>query len=48
VAAATRAHQRQRGDGSTPVGVSSRMKPLQAIAVTMVAGTVVPGDPPGG
>jgi hypothetical protein len=24
------AHQRQRGDGSDPVGVSSRMKPIEA------------------
>jgi hypothetical protein len=29
-AAVTRAHQRQRGDGSDPVGVSSRTKPMQA------------------
>ena len=29
-AAATLAHQRQRGEGSDPVGVSSRMKPTQA------------------
>ncbi len=28
--AATLAHQRQRGEGSDPVGVSSRMKPMQA------------------
>jgi hypothetical protein len=30
-AAATRAHQRQRGDGSRPVGVSSSTKPAQEI-----------------
>ena len=29
-ATATLAHQRQRGEGSDPVGVSSRMKPTQA------------------
>ena len=29
-AAATLAHQRQRGDGGAPVGVSSRMSPGQA------------------
>jgi hypothetical protein len=28
-AAATLAHQRQRGEGSFPVGVSSRTKPAQ-------------------
>ena len=28
-AAASQANQRQRGDGSDPVGVSSRMKPMQ-------------------
>ncbi len=28
-AAATQAHHRQRADGSDPVGVSSRMKPIQ-------------------
>ena len=39
MAAVIAAHQRQRGEGSFPVGVSSRMNPLQAIAVTMVAGT---------
>src|SRR4029453_4766449 len=39
VAAMIPAHQRQRGDGRCPVGVSSRVKPLQAIATTMVAGT---------
>jgi hypothetical protein len=33
------AHQRQRAEGRSPVGVSSRMNPLQAIAATMVAGT---------
>ena len=33
------AHQRHRGDGNDPVGVRSKMRPLQAIAVTMVAGT---------
>ena len=37
-AAATHAHQRQRGEGSDPVGVSSRTKPTQANAVTTVAG----------
>jgi hypothetical protein len=30
-ATATRAHHRQRGEGSDPFGVSSRMKPTQAI-----------------
>ena len=30
-AAATRAHQRQRGEGSRPVGVSSSTKPAHAI-----------------
>ncbi len=29
-AAATQAHHRQRGEGSDPVGVSSRTKPAQA------------------
>ena len=38
MAAVTPAHQRQRGDGSAPVGVSSSTRPLQVIAVTMVAG----------
>jgi hypothetical protein len=33
------AHQRQRGDGRCPVGVSSSVKPLQAIATPTVAGT---------
>jgi hypothetical protein len=33
-AAATRAHQRQRGEGSRPVGVSSSTKPAQAIQAT--------------
>src|SRR6266545_1992267 len=28
--AATLAHQRQRGEGNLPVGVSSRMKPMHA------------------
>jgi hypothetical protein len=37
-AAATRAHQRQRGDGSEPVGVSSRMKPTQTSPMNTVAG----------
>src|SRR6266508_800032 len=32
------AHQRQRGDGSDPVGVSSRTKPSKASAVNTVAG----------
>jgi hypothetical protein len=32
------AHQRQRGDGRDPVGVSSKTKPSQAMAMTMVAG----------
>src|SRR6266498_5850016 len=36
-AAATQAHQRQRGDGSDPVGVSSRMKPMQPSPGTKVA-----------
>jgi hypothetical protein len=39
VAAVTPAHQRQRGEGTFPVGVSSRTKPLQAIAVRIGAGT---------
>jgi hypothetical protein len=39
MAAMIPAHQRQPGDGNRPVGVSSSVKPLQAIAVTMVAGT---------
>jgi hypothetical protein len=39
-AAATLAHQRQpeAGDGSDPVGVSSRMKPTQASPMNRVAG----------
>jgi hypothetical protein len=39
VAAVIHAHQRQRGEGRLPRGVRSRMNALQAIAVTMVAGT---------
>ena len=35
-AAVSRSHQRQRGDGGAPVGVSSRMSPRQA-AVGMPA-----------
>ena len=37
-AAATQAHQRQRGDGSDPVGVSSRTKPTKASPTMVVAG----------
>jgi hypothetical protein len=36
--AATQAHQRQRGDGSAPVGVSSRTKPTSASPAMVVAG----------
>jgi hypothetical protein len=32
--ATTLAHHRQRGEGSDPVGVSSRMKPMQAAITT--------------
>jgi hypothetical protein len=35
---AARAHHRQRGEGSDPVGVSSRTKPSRARAGTMMAG----------
>jgi hypothetical protein len=35
-AAATRAHRRQRGDGSDPVGVSSSTKPIRAGQTTKV------------
>ncbi len=38
VATMALAHQRQRGEGSVPVGVSSRTKPMQANAATTVAG----------
>jgi hypothetical protein len=40
IAAATvaRAHQRQRGEGSDPVGVSSRTKLAAVWAVTTVMG----------
>ena len=37
-AAVVLAHQRQRAEGSDPVGVSSRTKPSKAWAVTMMAG----------
>jgi hypothetical protein len=37
-AAAALAHQRQRGEGSDPVGVSSSTKPRAARAMTTVAG----------
>ena len=36
--AVTRAHQRQRGEGSDPVGVSSWTKPAAVWAVTTVMG----------
>jgi hypothetical protein len=48
VAAVIPAHQRQPDDGSLPVGVSSSAKPLQAIAVTMVAGTYLATRPAAG
>jgi hypothetical protein len=48
VAAVIPAHQRQPGDGKRPVGVSSSAKPLQAIAVTMVAGTYLATRPAAG
>jgi len=32
------AHQRQLGEGSDPVGVSSRTKPIRTSAVNTVAG----------
>src|SRR6266536_4266105 len=38
-AAATHAHQCHRGEGSDPVGVSSRTKPINANAETTVAGS---------
>ncbi len=41
-AAATQAHQRQRADGSDPVGVSSRMKPMQPSPGTKVAEASTP------
>jgi len=34
----TQAHQRQRGEGSDPVGVSSRTKPIKTSAANTVAG----------
>jgi hypothetical protein len=37
-AAATQAHQRQRADGSDPVGVSSRTKPMHTSPMYRVAG----------
>jgi hypothetical protein len=37
-AVATLAHQRQRGEGSLPVGVNSRMKPMQVIEIARRAG----------
>ncbi len=37
-AAASLAHQRQRGEGSDPVGVSSRTKPTQASPTNRVPG----------
>jgi len=36
-AAATHAHQRQRGEGSDPVGVSSRTKPIKGSVGKAVA-----------
>jgi hypothetical protein len=38
VAAITLAGQRQRGEGSDPVGVSSRTNPIRVRAVNAVAG----------
>jgi hypothetical protein len=37
-AAASLAHQRQRGEGSDPLGVSSSTKPTQANPMNTVAG----------
>jgi hypothetical protein len=37
-AAVTLAHQRQRGEGSDPVGVSNSMKARQAMPATVTAG----------
>jgi hypothetical protein len=37
-AAASLAHQRQRGEGSAPVGVSSVTKPMHASAAVAKAG----------
>jgi hypothetical protein len=34
----TRAHQRQRGDGGDPVGVSSRTNPTTASTTAIVTG----------
>jgi hypothetical protein len=38
VATVTRAHQRQRGEGSDPVGVNSRTKLAAVWAMTTVTG----------
>ena len=38
MAAIVLAGQRQRGEGSDPVGVSSRTKPIRVRAVNVVAG----------
>jgi hypothetical protein len=47
-AAVTRAHQRQRGEGSVPVGVSSRTKLSAVWAVTMMMGQDLGQQPVGG
>ena len=38
MSAITQASQRQPGEGSAPVGVSSRTKPIRIRAVNVVAG----------